>query len=315
MKKLLQSSIVLLLVLFSFFTAQAHVWEIRVNQNTDGSLIWYVQSYHGLSECGIANSGILVNGVQYPLEQEFSGSIAGLSPTIFAVNGNYSRGSYAIIHTPFLGTTLNVQPYSTNACWYLLVSGSGNFTPPPPPVCTVFPITGWSNTVSLPGNNNATACDPTDDKLPVTVTVNHLSCGSITGDGKFSLVLDPGGANIPYGPYNYTTGITTTVALTLPYGFNASTQLKVIDTDFAGSEVTHGFSGIPGGVFNGVPDSSLPVVLTKNITIQLDASGNAVIVPASVDAGSSDAIFAGDDTARRDTTTWATLKKWWRDLF
>ena len=33
------------------------------------------------------------------------------------------------------------------------------------------------------------------------------------------------------------------------------------------------------------------------------------------DSGSSVAIFAGDDRVRRDTTTWAKLKNWWRDLF
>ncbi len=305
MKKLLQSSIVLLLVLFTFFTARAHVWEIRVNQNTDGSLIWYVQSYHGLNECGIGNSGLIINGVQYSLQLGFSGSIEGLSSTIFAQNSYYNspgyRMSYATIQTPFLGTTLNVQPYSTNVCWDNLVSGSGNFTPPPPPVCTSFPVTGWSNTVSLPGNANGTECDPTDDSLPVTVTVNHQSCGSITGDGKFSLVLDPGGANIAYGPYNYSTGITTNVSLVLPYGFSNATQLQVIDNDFPGSQVTHTLSGIPGTQYLGVPDTSSPNVLTQNITVQLDGSGHASITPAQVNNGSFDACGIASITLNKTT--------------
>jgi hypothetical protein len=131
-----------ILALFSFQFVNAHVWEIRVNQKTDGSLVWYVQSYHGITECGFANSGIVINGVQYPLEQTFPGSDEALSPTIFAQNASYlnpvNRQSYAIIHTPFLGTTLNVQPYSTNVCWSSLVTGSGNFVPPPPPVCTTW---------------------------------------------------------------------------------------------------------------------------------------------------------------------------------
>lgn len=289
MKKILHYCVGILLMVLTFQTVDAHVWEIRVNQSTDGSLTWYVQSYHGLSECGIANSGININGVNYPLEQEFAGSIQSLSPTVFAVSGNYARGSYGVVHTPFLGTNLNVQPYSTNACWYLMVSGSGSFTPPPPPVCTSFPVTNWSNTVALPGNNNGTECDKTDDNVNITVTVNHQSCGSITGDGKFSMILDPGGANIAYGPYNYSTGITTNVPLNVPYGFNQNTQLQVVDNDFPGSNVTHGFIGIPGGVFNGVPDTTVPTVITQNLSIQLNLSGSTTISAQQVNNGSTDA--------------------------
>ncbi|MDX9883317.1 MAG: cadherin-like domain-containing protein [Prolixibacteraceae bacterium] len=288
MRKFLHYCFALFLMFFMSQTVNAHVWEIRVNQSTDGSLTWYVQSYHGLSDCGIANSGININGINYPLEQEFAGSIESLSPTVFAVSGNYARGSYAVVHTPFLGTALNVQPYSTNACWYLLVSGSGNFTPPPPPVCTSFPVTGWNNSVALPGNNNGTECDPTDDKLAITVSVSHQSCGSITGDGKFSMVLDPGGANVAYGPYDYSTGITTDVTINVPYGFNQSTQLQVIDNDFPGSNVTHGFTGIPGGIYSGVPDGSAPTVVTQNLTVQLDATGSVSITPQQINNGSVD---------------------------
>lgn len=289
MRKVLHYCFALVFSLVVFQTANAHVWEIRVNQSTDGSLTWYVQSYHGLSECGIANSGINVNGVNYPLEQEFAGSIVSLSPTVFAVNGNYARGSYGVVHTPFLGTNLNVQPYSTNACWYLLVSGSGSFTPPPPPVCTSFPVTNWTNTVALPGNSNGTECDKTDDNVNLTVSVSHQSCGSITGDGKFSMILDPGGANIAYGPYDYSTGITTDVTINVPYGFNQNTQLQVVDGDFPGSNVTHGFTGFPGGSYSGVQDGSVPTVVTQNLSVQLNAAGNVSVTPQQVDNGSSDA--------------------------
>ena len=292
MEKFLLRFFTLLMVFFITQAVQAHVWEIRVNQNTDGSLTWYVQSYHGFNECGIANSGININGVNYPLEQEFAGSCVSLSPTIFAQNSAYAssgRNSYAVVHTPFLGTSLNVQPYSTNACWYILVSGSGNFTPPPPPVCTSFPITNWSNTVSLPGNNNGTECDRTDDNVDITVTVSHQSCGSITGDGKFSMILDPGGANIAYGPYDYSSGITTDVTINVPYGFNQGTQLQVVDNDFPGSNVTHGFTGISGGVYSGVPDGSAPTVVTQNLTVQLNAAGSVSITPQQINNGSSDA--------------------------
>ena len=45
--KLLKKHIGLFLIfLFMGFSANAHVWEIRVNQNQDGTLTWYLQSYH-----------------------------------------------------------------------------------------------------------------------------------------------------------------------------------------------------------------------------------------------------------------------------
>ena len=37
MKKLLKNYLATFLMLFAFVTASAHVWEIRVNQNQDGT--------------------------------------------------------------------------------------------------------------------------------------------------------------------------------------------------------------------------------------------------------------------------------------
>src|SRR5688572_10784049 len=120
-------------------TTIAHVWEIRVNQNQNGSLTWYMQSYHGLNECGLSSSGIRINGVNYPLQTEHYGDASQLSSNIFTVIGNMGRGSYAVVTTPYIAGTLNVTAYSTNACWegYPGMSlGNQSFTPPPPPVCT-----------------------------------------------------------------------------------------------------------------------------------------------------------------------------------
>lgn len=253
MKKLLTFVTLMLFAVAS----SAHVWEIRVNQAQNGTLTWYLQSYHSVGQCGIANSGLTINGVNYPLQSEHAGSIAGLSNNVFAVTSTTrARGSYAIVQTPFLGTNLSVQPYSTNVCWAFMVGGSGNFTPPPPPVCTTCPITSWSNTTGTP-LINGTNCDPSDDLLPTTITVNHLSCASITGNGKFNVVYDPSGANVTYGPYNFSSGISTNVSINLPVGVSNSTQLSVTSS-FPCSE-THGLS-IPGGSFTGVKETVPPAI-------------------------------------------------------
>ena len=186
---------ILLLVTLFFVTlvSFAHVREIRVNQAQDGTLTWYLLTYHGVNECGHANAGLTINGVNYPIDAEFGGDGALLSNNIFATTGTtgFVHSSYATVHTPFLGTTLSVAPYSNNVCWAFAVGGSGNFTPPPPPVCTSCPITGWSNVMAASGNNNGTLCNPNDDQTTATIKVNHLSCASITGTGKFSVILWP----------------------------------------------------------------------------------------------------------------------------
>ena len=199
--------------------------------------------------------------MNYPIDAEFAGDISGLSPTVFAVASqiSFGRSSYATVHTPFLGTSLNVAPYSNNVCWAFLVGGSGNFTPPPPPVCTSCPITGWSNTITTPGNNNGTFCNATDDYTTATIKVSHLSCASITGSKQFSVIFDPGGANVSYGPFNYTSGgVETDVTINIPYGTSNSTMVNVVDASFP-CNITHGLS-IPGGQYLGEKETVPPSI-------------------------------------------------------
>jgi len=269
MKKILLFVTCLFVTILSF----AHVTEIRVNQAQDGSLTWYLMTYHQVNECGHSGAGLTINGVNYPIDAEFAGNASSLSPTIFAAASSIYLGfgfnSYATVHTPFLGTTLSVAPYSNNVCWAFLVGGSGNFTPPPPPVCTSCPITGWSNTVILPGNNNGTPCNPTDDYTTASIRVNHLSCASITGTKSFKVIYDPSGANVSYGPFNYNAGVTTDVTISIPYGASNSTMVKVIDAAFP-CQVTHGLS-IPNGQYLGEKDMVPPTISSPGpITVNND---------------------------------------------
>jgi hypothetical protein len=265
----------LLFFAFLFVTVSsfAHVWEIRVNQAQDGTLTWYLQSYHSYTETACqtsyVQSGLTINGVNYPIQSIAPGSIVGLSSTVFASNTSCGtqRLTYGIIQTPFLGTTLSVAPYSTVACWSnCSINAQGNFTPPPPPVCTACPLTGWTNTLASTGNNNGTLCDLSDDKTTATIKVSHLACANITGDKQFSLVFDPGGANISYGPFNYASGVETNVTIVVPFGTTSSTPVKVIDADFP-CEITHGLI-IPGGRYTGEKETVPPVITNPgNATI------------------------------------------------
>ncbi|MDF3077371.1 MAG: hypothetical protein K0S09_1260 [Sphingobacteriaceae bacterium] len=266
-----------LVMLLCTSAAFGHVTEIRVNQGQDGKLTWYLSSYHGKGECGVQGSGLTINGVNYPLEAEFTGDVANFSSNVFATLQGYAHTSYAIVHTPFLGTNLSVQPYSTNACWSFLVGGNGNFTPPPPPVCTSSPLTGWSNTFASSGNNNNTFCDPTDDRTTATIKVSHLACANITGDKQFRVIFDPTGTNVSYGPFNYAAGVETSVGISVPYGASNSTLVKVIDDDFP-AEITHGLV-IPNGQYLGEKETVPPVItsIQGNVIVPLNSLGAATL--------------------------------------
>jgi len=255
--------LVLTLLLFFTISTFSHVTRIRVKQNQDGSLTWRVETYHRRGQCGVANSGIRINGVSYPLQFEAAMnesnrfSLPNDGFTLFANAPSNWPGylySYGQVTTPYIPGTLNVQPYSTNVCWAFAVGGNGAFNPPPPPVCTSFPLTSASSSI-ISTNDNGTPCDLSDDTSTVNLTANHLACGNITGDKKFTAYLESNGTSSLIGEFNYLQGITTPLG-SINVNSGQSYNLRLEDNDFPGNVLNY-----PIPLFNGVPENIAPTIV------------------------------------------------------
>ncbi len=272
-------------------TVSAHTWEIRVKQNANGTLTWYGQSYHGVGECGIPNSGININGVNYNWTAEFSGSVVPFSAYIFTASPSYTsccnvsgRQSYATVTTAFIPGNLIVTAYSNNACYALypdMPAGGGVFNPPPP-ACTTCPLINWNNTVGTT-NNNGTPCNISDDYIPVTITVNHQNCAKSTGSGQFTVVNTS--TNTTIGSYVFNETSPTIITYNAPVGTSNSTQLNV-STAFP-CNVQQALTGIPNGTFSGIRETTPPSInCPANISINAASASGAVVtytVPVGTD--------------------------------
>lgn len=142
--------IAFILLMMSSFTVSAHVFEIRYNQALNGSITWYLISYHGLEQCPAEQAGLTINGTNYPLSAIVLGDARLLSPNIIAQDLDcYSRlnpnappipvnslyVSYGILTTPFIGGTLTVTPYSNLVCFAFCVGGNIVINPIPVLTC------------------------------------------------------------------------------------------------------------------------------------------------------------------------------------
>lgn len=131
----------------------AHVFEIRYNQAPDGSITWYLISYHSTEQCPAEQAGLTINGTNYPVTGYFVGDARSLSSNIFVqdlaccsrLNPNNQNclnyealyASYAIINTPFIGGSLTIAPYSNAVCFAFCIGGTVVFNPPPVINCPV----------------------------------------------------------------------------------------------------------------------------------------------------------------------------------
>lgn len=138
--------IAFVILMMSSLSLSAHVFEIRYNQAANGSITWYLISYHGTEQCPNESAGLTINGTNFPIQTTVLGDARPLSSNIFVQDlGCYARVnptlppiavnnlyvSYGIINTPFIGGALTVTPYSNSVCFAFCIGGTVAFNPPP----------------------------------------------------------------------------------------------------------------------------------------------------------------------------------------
>lgn len=136
--------ITLAAIMLLSFNVSAHVFEIRYNQAPNGSITWYLISYHDTGQCPAEQAGLNINGTNYPISSFVMGDARPLSPNILVqdleccsrlnpncpgVEGLYV--SYGIVNTPFIAGALTIAPYSNAVCFAFCIGATVVFNPPP----------------------------------------------------------------------------------------------------------------------------------------------------------------------------------------
>lgn len=145
--KLKRKLIVFMAIILLSLNASAHVFEIRYKQAPDGSITWYLISYHNTEQCPAEEAGLTINGINYPITSYIIGDARPLTPNILVqdlpccsrLNPNNTGCldyeslyvSYGIVNTPFLGGVLAIAPYSNAVCFAFCVGSTVIFNPPP----------------------------------------------------------------------------------------------------------------------------------------------------------------------------------------
>jgi concanavalin A-like lectin/glucanase superfamily protein/surface protein with Ig-like domain/type IX secretion system substrate protein len=253
-----------------------------------------------------------VNGVQS----------AGTVTVNSTINGSEALGigSSTIYHQSFRGQIDDVRIWSVArsatdinsakstclsgnetglAAYYKIASGTGN-------ILTDYSINGNTATISGPtwstnaptqtsqGTGNTvtlTATDPSGNSATGTATVTVLDTTApmvVTQD--ITVQLDATG-NASIAAIDLDGGTTDNcgaVTFSLDAGQGNFTCANV-GTNTVTLVATDNHGNVATGTANvTVQDVTPPTVVTQNITVQLDATGNAVLDPATLDAGSSD---------------------------
>ena len=198
----------------------AHVFEIRYNQAPDGSITWYLISYHSTEQCPAEQAGLTINGTNYPVTGYFVGDARSLSPNIFVqdlaccsrLNPNSQNclnyealyASYAIINTPFIGGALTIAPYSNAVCFAFCIGGTVVFNPPPIVNCPAN-ISQICNQATVPGPTVVDNCTYSGAN-PELVTNGSFSAGS-AGWNHCSNIVEAFCTETCYGGSNTTNSV------------------------------------------------------------------------------------------------------------
>ena len=229
--------------------------------------------------------------------------------TVTDVNGNQATGTASVTVED------NVAPAVVTKNITVQLDASGAATITPADIDNGSADACGIDTLTL----NVTSFDCTNVGIPVTVTltVTDVNGNQATGTAvvtvednvapavvtkDITVQLDASGAatitpaDIDNGSSDACGNDTLTLDVTSFDCTNVGTPVTVTltVTDVNGNQAT-------GTAVVTVEDNVAPAVVTKDITVQLDASGAATITPADIDNGSSDA--CGNDTLTLDVTS------------
>ncbi|MDW3650119.1 MAG: HYR domain-containing protein [Bacteroidia bacterium] len=301
-----------------------------------------VKSNGNLYGWGLNAWGMIGNGTT-------GGSVT--PPTLLSLTvdpGSGSGSSLTVTQSPAIGTALAVGAHTVSIT---VADASGN-TASCDVIVTVEdnedPTVVTQNiTVQLDASGNASitaaqvdggSTDPCGI-ASVTVSPENFSCGDV-GVNQVTLTVTDVNGNVATGTADVTvednilpTVVTQNVTVQLDASGNASVSAAQVDNgssdncsistitvspntftcaEVGANTVTLTVTDVNGNVETGtatvtVEDNVLPTVVTQNVTVQLDAAGNASVTAAQVDNGSSDNCSIASITVSPSTFTCAEV--------
>jgi hypothetical protein len=184
------------------------------------------------------------------------------------------NGSVILTATPANGETIDW--YASSVGGPVLASGTNTYTTP---------TLGTNTIYYAQARNTNTGC--VSARVAVTATVNSLPVAAIVPAGATSFC--PGGSVV----LNANTGS----GLSYQWNRNGQPVVEATHDNFTATQSgsytvavtnSNNCSTTSSAVVINATDITVPVVVTKNITLSLDANGNAVLTAAEVNNGSTD---------------------------
>src|SRR6476661_4047147 len=226
-------------------------------------------------------------------EQTFTISVTDVNeaPTALALSSN------SLAENEAAGTTVGAfsitDPDAANTFTYALVSGTGSTDN------AAFTLTGNTLAINASPDFEAqssysirvrttdqgglsfiqvfTVTITNENELVLSGNQTNANCGISNGSASVSASGEAGPYTYSWSPAGLNGGSTATVT-----GLGAGTYSVLVTSTPTGFTATRSFT------ITSTPDATLPVVLTRNATLALNANGRATLTAAAVDNGSSD---------------------------